>query len=170
MASVTANIIVQFGADTAAGSTSKQLSAEIDGRADGHNNGNTSFQPGQTAWLLAYASDGLSVKAFTSAGTVAAYGSENVEITEDITFAGEQTSPLGKPATSIKSVQWMGTNLGGVSLGADQVTVTASGGGAEKVGVARITYTAKAQVYGLTPPLTLNGETSFSIAVLFVGN
>lgn len=166
---ITASLTIAFGTSDGDSSANGTLTIELDSRADGYNKGKSSFTPGEYAYFLVYASDGLSVTVAASAGQVSFVGEVNIEKTEDVTFAGSETTTLTCPASSITSSEWMGTSLGSISLGSDKVTLTASGGGAGKVGMATITYKALAKVYGLGSPSTVGGSDSFSIALLATG-
>lgn len=54
-----ATVRVQFGDPD--GTTTGHLSAEIDARTDGLNGGKTAFTPGETVYLLVYASANVTV-------------------------------------------------------------------------------------------------------------
>jgi hypothetical protein len=162
-----ATIRVQFGnpdGSEAAG----HLSAEIDTRPGGLNGGRTSFNPGETAYILVYKSDNVSITdTICSAGSLSSQGTAVVSVTEEIMFEDADTANLGKPArTGISQTVWYGRSLGGLSLQSDKVTVKAA---AKGVGVAKVTYDALARVYALSSPSTLNGETDFSILALIKG-
>ncbi|WP_041446859.1 hypothetical protein [Thiocystis violascens] len=164
---VTANITVSFG-DQSASSASGHLSAEIDSRPDGLNNGVTSFAPGDSAAFLVYKSSNVTYDApVASAGSVAGVGSGlTVEKEDDLSFADSDTASLSTPATGIVSVTWLGRSLGSLSL-QDQTTVKA---GAKGVAVARVKYACRADAYRLTSPATLAGLTDFSILVFILGH
>ena len=166
---VTANITVSFGADDAdAAGANAHLSAEIDDRPAGLNNGDTSFAPGDTAYFLVFKSSNVTYDApITSAGTVFGAGS-GISVTkeQDIQFADEDTASLSVPATAITNVTWLGRSLGGLTL-QDPTTVKAS---AKGVGVARVQYTCAADAFGLISPATLAGLTDFSILVFILGH
>lgn len=71
------------------------------------------------------------------------------------------------PSLGIASTRWMGRSLGDITLGADGQTLTAGSAG---VAVARIKYTVKATTGKLTSPASIDGETSFTVAVLITGS
>ena len=162
-----ATIRVQFGnpdGSEAAG----HLSAEVDTRPKGLNGGRTSFSPGETAYILVYKSDNVSITdTICSAGSLSSQGSAVVSVIEEIMFEDADTANLGKPAPAgILQTVWYGRSLGSLSLQSDRVTVKSAVKG---VGVAKVTYDALAQVYALSSPSTLNGETDFSILALIKG-
>jgi hypothetical protein len=161
-----ATIRVQFG--NSDGATAGHLSAEIDTRPDGLNGGRTSFNPGETAYILVYKSDNVSITdTICSAGSLSPQGSAVVSVTEELMFEDADTASLGKPARSgIAQSVWYGRSLGSLTLQSDKVTVKAA---AKGVGVAKVTYDALAQVYALSSPATLNGETDFSILAVIKG-
>ena len=165
---VTANITVTFGTqDGAAGDG--HLSAEVDGRETGLNGGETSFDPGDTAYFLVYRSDNVSIDSVeSSAGSIIPATAGTVTKEQDLTFAGSDEASLSVPANSLGTVTWLGSPLGGLTLQADGVTVKASASG---VGVARVSYTpAHVSAYGLVSPSSLGGLTDFPIVVLVTGS
>lgn len=163
---VKTTLIVRFG-EAASGSGSGHLSAEVDGRADGLNNGKTSFAPGDAVHFLVYHSANVRITdVIASAGSIFQGPSQNVKQTEFVTFENERTGNLNKPASGALKVTWYGRSLGGVSLGDDQVTLTASQPG---VAVAKMEYTALARSYRLSSPLELNGEKEFEVAIIIIG-
>jgi hypothetical protein len=163
------SIIVQFGTDTSADAAANaHLSAEIDSRDDGRNGGETRFRPGETAYFLVYKSDNVNIDdVIASAGSIGSHGSENVEKSEDITFANTDEGRLRVPASGgITGTKWMGTSLGSLSMDGPTTVLASS----EGVAVAKVTYRANALAYSITAPSEINGETDFSIVVVVVGN
>lgn len=162
-----ATIRVQFGNPDGSGSDG-HLSAEIDSRSDGLNNGKTSFSPGETVHILVYKSDNVSITdALCSAGSLSAQGNAVVTRTEELMFEDADTATLDKPAfVNLAQSVWQGRSLGGLTLQSDKVRVKAATKG---VAVAKVTYEAPALVYALSSPSTLNGETDFSILALIKG-
>lgn len=137
--SVTANITVSFG-DRATDGANGHLSAEIDGRPEGLNQGKTSFSPGDRAHFLVYKSANVTYsRPVESAGTIT-QGTAGLVVTKeaDLQFPDTDTATLGVPALSIESVTWMGRSLGALTL-TDPQTVKAS---AKGVAVARVRYRA----------------------------
>lgn len=169
---VTANITVSFGTQTA--DASGHLSAEVDDRETGLNRGKTSFVPGDTVGILVYKSDNVTYDTpVVSAGTIRAGAAQTVTKTQDITFAGESTATLSVPATAITGTQWVGRQLGAITLAEDKMTVSvpANDDPKELVGVCRVTYTAAAESWMLASPTSaaMGGLTEFQIAVFFLG-
>lgn len=162
-----ATIRVQFGNPDGSGSEG-HLSAEVDTRPDGLNSGRSSFNPGETAYILVFKSDGVSITdTLCSAGSLSPQGSAVVTVTEELMFEDADTATLGKPArSSLTQTAWYGRGLGALSLQADKVTVKAQ---AKGVAVAKVSYEVLALVYALASPATLNGETDFSILALIKG-
>ena len=162
-----ATVRVQFGDPD--GTTTGHLSAEIDARADGLNGGKTAFTPGETVYLLVYASANVTVtELLCSAGSLSRQGSAVVSVTEDLLFEEADTATLGKPArASLTQSAWYGRSLGTLTLQADRMTLKAANRG---VGVARVSYETLAQVVALSSPVALNGETDFSILALIKGS
>jgi hypothetical protein len=169
---VTTNITVSFG--TASEASQGHLSAEIDSRPEGKNNGQTSFAPGQTAYFLIYKSSNVTYdtpqSSLSGNSGITRYSTLTVSKTEDLTFAATNSATLNVPASGGLTVEWMGKAYGNLTLGSDKQTVTINVSDPTTVcGVARVTYNASADCWGLTAPQTLNGSTEFSILVLIVG-
>ncbi|MEO1752006.1 hypothetical protein [Thiofaba sp. EF100] len=162
-----ATIRVQFGNPDGSGADG-HLSAEIDTRPDGLNGGKSSFNPGETVYILVYKSDNVAITGTScSAGSLSERGSTVVKVEDELMFEDDDTAQLSKPARSgLSQAVWYGRSLGGLSLQPDKVTVKASSKG---VAVAKVTYDAQALVYALASPSTLNGETDFSILALIKG-
>lgn len=162
-----ATIRVQFGNPDGSGSEG-HLSAEVDTRPDGLNSGRSSFNPGETAYILVFKSDGVSITdTLCSAGSLSPQGSAVVTVTEELMFEDADTATLGKPARSgLAQTAWYGRGLGTLSLQSDKVTIKAQ---AKGVAVAKVSYEVLALVYALASPATLNGETDFSILALIKG-
>ena len=86
-----ATIRVQFGNPDGSGSDG-HLSAEVDTRPDGLNGGRSSFSPGETAYILVYKSDNVSITdTICSAGSLSAQGSAVVTVTEELMFEDADT-------------------------------------------------------------------------------
>lgn len=158
-----ATVRVQFGAGV---SSDAHLSAEVDDRPAGLNEGKTSFLPGDTAWFLVFRSAGIDVAVTSSAGTVTPGDEVTLTRTEELTFEDTNTAQLPVPATAITGITWYGRQLGGPTLGADGMTLRFPLSG---VAVGKVTYTAKALTFGLASPETLAGEVDFNILVLVKG-
>lgn len=160
-------IRVQFGNPDGSASAG-HLSAEVDTRPSGLNGGRSAFSPGETAYILVYKTDNVSITdTLCSAGSLTAQGSIVVTVSEELMFEDADSATLGKPARSAPSqALWYGRSLGGLTLQSDKVTVKASSKG---VAVAKVSYDALALVYALSSPVTLNGETDFSILALIKG-
>lgn len=162
-----ATIRVQFG-NPDGSAAEGHLSAEVDTRPGGLNGGRSAFNPGETAYLLVYKSDNVSITdTICSAGSLTAQGTTVVAVSEELMFEDADSATLGKPArASLSQAVWYGRNLGSLSLQSDKATVKASSKG---VAVAKVSYEALALVYALSSPATLNGETDFSILALIKG-
>jgi len=163
--SANAAIRVAFGGGASA---SGHLSAEIDNRPEGLNQGKTAFQPGDTAWFLVHASRNVTVeRPLASAGSILNATVGTVIRTDDIFFENSSTATLPVPADSLQRVTWFGHPLGALTLGPDQLTVTAAQAG---VAVARVVYATSPKAFGVKSPVSLNGSTDFGILVLVTGS
>lgn len=166
---ITATLVVNFG--TSAGGKDF-LSAEIDGREDGFNNGKTRFSAGDQPVYLIFRSSNVSVVSQTpSYGNVAFHSQGQVEVEQVLAFANTREAVLSQPAVPGSLVtKWIGNNLGALTLQTDERTVLA---GVTGVGVAKVTYLANFLAYRLTNiivPDLVHGETDFSVLVYIVGN
>jgi len=160
-----ATIVIDFG--SAAGLPGAHLSAEIDSRPGGLNNGKTAFLPGDTVWLLVYKSANVGIQSVeSSAGSINAAGPILVSKTETLTFAKTQTATLSVPAQDLLACAWLGRSLGTPVLGADGMTVAADTQG---LAMLSATYAALAWPYSLSSPSNLSGLANFPITVLVQG-
>jgi len=69
------------------------------------------------------------------------------EIDEDVFFAWAREATLSKPALQVLGWEWLGADLGALSVDGSRVACTRDG-----VGVARVTYRAAWTRYGITLP------------------
>ena len=165
--SVTATLLINF--DPGSGGSAAEnghLSAEVDSRPEGLNAGKTTFFPGDDVYFFVYASSNVTYETpIPSAGSITALESETVSRTDDISFPNVDTATISVPATGITSYKWLGNQLGALTL-QDEMTVKADAIG---VAVAKIEYTTVPDVYKLSSPSILNGETEFTILIYIQG-
>ena len=160
------NTSFQISFGTGVDASRGHLSAEIDDRPEGLNEGKTRFVPGDTAHFLVYKSANVAYdNPIPSAGSITGGGTVVVEKEEDIAFADTDTATLRIPANSIVSVIWLGSSLGALAL-ADPQTLKAS---AKGVAVARVRFTATANAHALQSPASVAGLTDYSILVFILG-
>lgn len=165
----TTSIVVSFADQAAASAANAHLSAEVDSRPTGLNGGKTSFKPGDTAWLLIYMSDNVELTGtpIASAGSIGGgQAITGISKTQEVTFANEDSSSIQVPSTGITAIKWLGTSLGALTLEGNKTAVKAASKG---VAVAKVTYSCNATAYSITAPVTLDGETSFSIVIFIEG-
>lgn len=115
---VTASLTVSFQKEETSGDGF--LSWEVDDRPEdegGLNGGDTSFSPGDTAWLLLFTEKNVTLTdTFTSGGTLTSGASGQVvsfkgDKTEYVTVTNSNTANLSKPANSGGvSLSWLGKN------------------------------------------------------------
>jgi hypothetical protein len=164
------SIVISFGSDSeAAAAANAHLSAEVDSRPTGLNGGRTNFKPGEVCWFLIYMSDNVQLdgEPISSAGTITAGATvTGINKTQEIVFNNEDSSSIQVPSTGITTTKWLGRSLGALTLIGNKATVKA---GSKGVAVAKVTYTCNAKSYSITAPAVLDGETSFSIAILVNG-
>ena len=87
MAGLATTIVVQFTDDITKGERTGLIQAEIDSRADGLNNGDTSFEPGDIVFFLVYMNSMTEIdQIISSGGSINSSGSFNVQLEEFITF------------------------------------------------------------------------------------
>jgi len=164
MNTVTTTCQISFGSGD---KNRAHLSAEVDNRPDGLNGGKSSFTGGEPVYILVYKSRNVSITAtLVSTGNVYPAETQLVDVEEVITFADKKEASLSKPASGPLSVTWYGRSLGGLGVGEDQTSVTASSSG---VAVAKVKYQAQATAYRLSTPVELNGSKDFSILFFVAG-
>jgi hypothetical protein len=143
------------------------LSAEVDGRENGLNNGSTSFIPGGTAHFLVHAGPNVIISGTdATGGTLFPGAAQTYQLTEDLAFSGTDQARLSKPVVSLDSWIWLGRDLGTLTLQPDGVTVVADSVGHA---IARVTITVVASSWSLAAPATLGGERKFPIQVRVTG-
>ncbi|MBF0371245.1 MAG: hypothetical protein HQL52_17490 [Magnetococcales bacterium] len=126
---------------------------EVDDREGGLNAGTTSFQGGDTAHILLHVGPTVTLDEVTaSTGTLAQGADQSYQVTEDLAFEGSDSVTLSKPATSLDSWTWLGTDLGALTLESDGVTVTAESAG---LAVARVVMTLTPRSWAITTPATV---------------
>jgi hypothetical protein len=163
---VSATIQVSFGTESGADG---HLSAEIDARATGLNDGDTDFAPGDTAYFLVFKSTNVEYDTpVASAGTLVSgtISGGYVEREEDLSFADTHQASLSVPASQVVSYEWFGRSLGDLNLLEDAMTLEASASG---VAVCRVKYRAPCTAHGIASPASLNGKTDYSILVFIRG-
>lgn len=160
---------VQFGTPDAEGGASGHLSAEVDTRPNGLNGGKSSFSPGETVYVLVFKTDNVVIsETICSAGSLSAQSTTLVPRTEEVMFEDSDTATLSVPVHgALTGTTWYGRALGALTVQADRITVKAAVKG---VGVAKVTYQALAHLYALSSPVSLNGETDFSILAIIKGS
>ncbi|MBF0340925.1 MAG: hypothetical protein HQL95_08190 [Magnetococcales bacterium] len=143
------------------------LTAEVDGRIDGPNEGRTTFYGGDAVHLMIHVGDDVTLlDPLVSTGVVWLDGQEEITLTEDLVFSLATTATLSKPALGIDSELWFGLNLGPLTLETDQRTVTAQFAG---MAIVRVTYRSIAQHWIAWVPETVAGHDAFPFQVRFAG-
>ncbi|HRH79054.1 MAG TPA: hypothetical protein PK129_17035 [Cellvibrionaceae bacterium] len=162
-----ATLRVQFGLPEGT-EADGHLSAEVDTRPDGLNSGRSAFNPGETAYILVFKTQNVTITdVVCSAGSLTPQGTALVRVTDELVFEDADSATLTKPVQGALSAPvWYGRNLGNLTLQSDTLTVKAATKG---VGVAKVQYDTLALVYALASPAVLNGETDFSILALIKG-
>lgn len=159
---VTTSIVVQFGSEEDA--DKYILKAEIDSREDGYNKGNTSFQPGDSPYILVYKSPELSLSFEVSTGNLSSRGNEPVEQSEYPVFANVQTVDLAYPPTGSVNLKHLAGKTGATVSGS---TISLP---EPDIAVYKADYDATAYVYQLVGiPTELKGETSFPVVIFITG-
>lgn len=168
MAEVTTTLVVNFSSGTGEKGV---LRAEIDGRDDGFNLGNTRFGAGdQPVYLIFRTTNVVVTSQIPSFGNVAFHASGEVDVEQVLTFANTREAQLSQPAIPGSIVtKWIGTNLGNLTLQDDEITVLADLTG---VAVAKVAYKATFEAYRLTNvivPDPVHGESEFSVLIFITG-
>ncbi len=141
---VTASLTINFDA----GKGSNQFLVEVDDRENGPNGGRTSFQPGDTVYLLLYASDNISqIRQFVTSGSLAQGGSVIVDKEEIISFAQEREANARYPVMpGSATYEWYGPSPGSVTVsGGKFITSTP-----DAFAIGKAKYKARATQYILS--------------------
>lgn len=173
---VTASLTVSFNETETSGDG--YLSWEVDDREEGLNGGDTSFAPGDDAFLLLFKESNVELdETFTSGGTLAPSGGDQIyefrdKKAEYVTVTNSNTANLSKPANmGAPSLSWLGKNKkinpkGKAKLemkqtedGTSEVTIDL---GTEMVGVIKAEYDSRAVGYKLS-----GVPKDFPVAVVF---
>ncbi len=156
---VVATLNVNFSEDTES-SKSGVLKLEIDGRENGLNGGDTSFQPGDTVGFWLFKDSNVTLETpvpISTSGGVTGAGTGSLAVDEFITFSNSDTASLGYPPTGSVTLQWIGRayKIDGTSV-TTQTTLperTRSqlrmADGSQMMGILRATYTANGSLYRL---------------------
>ncbi len=165
MSEITTTLVVNFRAGSGGAGV---LTAAIDSREDGFNNGKSSFGAGDSPTYLITKTDDVTVNSQTpSLGLVQFVASGEITENQFLHFPFEREQSLSFPAKvgSLTS-KWIGTDLGAVTV-VDQVTVRSTLTG---VGVLKVTYQRKFLAYQIANvPVPANGEEEFDILVYITG-
>nr|CRH06119.1 conserved protein of unknown function [Candidatus Magnetococcus massalia] len=143
------------------------LSAEVDRRVDGLNQGRTTYHSGGSAHLLVNQGPETIIQSITtSTGSLLPNPDQTYTVTDDVNFDGTNAATLSQPAQSIQSVIWLGNDLGTLTLAADAITVMAASSG---VAIARITFIVRSRSWSLSAPEEVAGLDSFPVQVRIAG-
>jgi len=145
---ITTSLVVQFNDPEGGGGEGRYLSAEIDGREDGLNQGDTNFVLGSSPGFLVFKSSGLTYSMKQTDGSIANEGSVSVEVTETVTFADSNEASLQKPPSG--AVTWVALGAGGGGNFLVEGTKVTVAGGAKIFGIYEATYRTTADAYRLT--------------------
>lgn len=166
MAEVTTTIVVNF--DNVTGSQSV-LTAEIDSRSDGFNNGKTTFQGGdQPVYLVFKTQDVTITDQEPSEGIIAPFATGQLDVEQIIQFPNEREQSLSRVAVpGTLAWTWLGNGLGTLTL----IGQTAVRADIEGVGVAQVTYKAAFEAFQLTnvPFPIVPGVTTFPVLIVITG-
>lgn len=104
----TLNVSFDSTTDTATGG----IKLEIDDRADGLNNGNTSFKPGDDAYYWLFKDSNVTlIEHVATAGGIGGAGSDTKTVDENITFTNSDTGSLGYPPSGSVTMNWLGRSF-----------------------------------------------------------
>lgn len=160
---ITTSIVVNFDPGDAGG----MLIAEVDGREDGYNNGETSFRPGDSPTFLIYASSNVTVDAIeTSCGYTTNLGGGQSDESELLSFASAREAKPGKPISAEAIGKWLGVQGGAFTLGETNVTIPD-----KAVAVLKVDYKSSFVAHKLEGiPTELDGETTFDVVIYVSGS
>lgn len=144
------------------------LSLEVDARPGGLNRGALSFDAGESVGVLAHRGRSVTVSGpEVSAGGALRQPRQVYTVIEDVAFLGARSVELSRPASEILAVTWLGTSLGALELGPDQLTVTAASAG---TAVARVTYRVEALAWRVQSPSVVAGLDEYPLYVRVLGD
>lgn len=179
MATETVTTSLTIGFDIASDDTGANsiLSAEVDGREDGENNGETNFIPGDTVGIMLFRSSNVSSITYqlSTSGQLSSANSSQFaassEVDTFLIFDSTDEASLSYPMNSGGSLTWMGKSLGAYTV-LNQATVKLSNPNPNDdeyyVGVMRATYTSQGN--GITLSGTgISGEDKYEIFCFWVG-
>lgn len=167
---VTTSLVIQFeiedGGDGEITASDLYLSAEIDSREDGLNNGDTSFQPGDSPAFLVFADPRLSLTFLTTSGSLQFVGGGDIPVDEFVTFGYSETASLEKLPTSGLSMSVVAGSAPGLARGeGTELTCTE-----KAIAVVHARYNAAYNAYRLVGvPTLLDGEASFPVVIVIIG-
>ena len=158
------------GADeSASGGPSGYLSAAIDDRENGRNDGRTSFAPGDTVYFHIFRSRNVAIDSvIASDGNVYRVMTvpDSVRRDVEIQFVNTDHAALSLPARQIVDYNWLGRSLGGLRL-VDEQTIAARSSG---IAVARVTIETHAWPWAInTPVVSLDENENYPIVVYIQG-
>lgn len=168
MANVTATVVVSFG-----GSAQGILTAEIDSRADGYNNGKTTFNAGDEPVILVRKGTNVTIdQVLTSLGSCTQFATGSTQEKEFLQYVQVAEATASKPISSGFTSQWYGNDLGTVAVkNQNTVAITGPTLPITGVGILGITYNSDFIAYRLTGiPSTVNGTNTFNVLVAFIGS
>lgn len=164
---VSATIVVQF-----TNSGNGILTAELDSRPEGYNQGKTSFAAGDEPVILVRKTSNVVINSvITSVGTCSPYATGQTAEEEYLNFVQSKQSQAGKVISSGFSSQWYGADLGGVRVVGEKDVVLTATEPVTGAGVLGINYNSAFIAYKLSGiPAMVNGRNNFSVLVAFIGS
>lgn len=94
---ITTNLVIRFQTTDSSAAENAVLSAELDTRDDGLNEGRSQFLYGDTPAYLIYRTDNVTYTQESTAGSVQYIETGSIEVIETISFVGETEARLSKP-------------------------------------------------------------------------
>lgn len=155
-----ATLVVQFGGVDGLA----YLAAEFDAK---RNHDKTTFVRGDQVYFDVWASGPYTVE--VSSGTVNKIESEEIRLIENevISFPKQDYSNTQKAVDSIQSYEWYGVDYGNISVaGINEPTkVIAANADENTIGIAKVSYNTKYDVWQLTPPASMSDDYAILIVV-----
>lgn len=161
---VVATLNVNFEADSTA--AQGQIKLEIDDRADGLNQGDTSFSPGDNAYFFLFKDENVTLittTPLTTAGGVSGAGSGTKAVDENITFSNSDSGNLGYPPDGSVAMHWLGRSYEVYALPSGEQSLRANtqlpevqgsdlkmAGGKKVLGLLKCTYSATGSLFKLS--------------------
>lgn len=166
---ITTSLVIRFQTTDGAAAENAILSAELDSREDGLNEGKNRFIYGDSPAYLIYRTDNVSYTQETTAGAVQYVETGSIEVIETITFVADTEANLSKPplgAVTFTLVAGKGIDVSLLSVVGTKVTSPT-----EALAVVKAQYMTRYEAYRLmnvTDPMVPDLE-EYEVIIYILG-